>query len=71
MDQVDPSNVGLACDFQITFYENLIAELRKAGVFQGDRKAREIPQLLVLKTTVESYTSGNDLCPVRALASST
>ena len=65
VDQVDLGNVDLAYDFQIAIYENLVAELRKAEVFQqvlreGDSKARKIPDLLVLKTTVESYTPGSE-----------
>lgn len=65
VDQVDPGNVDLAYDFQVAIYENLVAELRKTQVFQqvlreGNRNAREIPNLLVLKTTVESYTPGSE-----------
>jgi hypothetical protein len=65
VEQVDPGNVDLAYDFQVAIYENLVAELRKAEVFQqvireGDRKAREVPDLLVLKTIVENYTPGSE-----------
>jgi hypothetical protein len=65
VDQVDPGNVGLAYDFQIAIYENLVAELRKAKVSQqvlreGDRKILEVPDLLVLKTIVENYTPGSE-----------
>jgi hypothetical protein len=65
VDQVDPGNLGLAYSFQIAIYENLVAELKKTKQFQqvlrdGDLKASEVPNLLVLKTTVEKYTPGSE-----------
>lgn len=65
VDKVDPGNLELADSFQIAIYENLLDELNKTKQFQqvfrdGDRKAREVPNLLVLKTTVEKYTPGNE-----------
>jgi hypothetical protein len=63
--QVDPGNVDLAYSFQIAIYENLVVELNKTKRFQqvfrdGDLKASEVPNLLVLKTTVEKYTPGSE-----------
>src|SRR5712672_2809460 len=65
VDQVDPGNLDLAYSFQIAIYENLLVELNKTKQFQqvfrdGDRRAHELPKLLVLKTTVEQYTPGSE-----------
>src|SRR6266853_5709750 len=63
VNQVDSGNLDLAYSFQIAIYENLVEELNKTKQFQqvfreGDLKASEVPNLLVLKTTVEKYTPG-------------
>jgi hypothetical protein len=65
VDQVDPGSLDLAYSFQIAIYENLVEELKKTKQFQqvfrdGDLKASEVPNLLVLKTTVEKYTPGSE-----------
>jgi len=65
VDQVDPGNLELAYSFQIAIYENLVEELKKTTQFQqvfrdGDLKASAVPNLLVLKTTVEKYTPGSE-----------
>jgi len=65
VDQVDPGNVGLAYSFQIAIYENLLEELKKTEQFpqvfrDGDLKASRVPNLLVLKTTVEKYIPGSE-----------
>ena len=65
VDQVDPGNLELAYSFQIAIYENLVEELNKTKQFQqvfrdGDVRASKFPNLLVLKTTVEKYTSGSE-----------
>src|SRR6201997_5527675 len=65
VDQVDPGNMDLAYSFQIAIYENLVEELKKTTQFQqvfrdGDLKASAVPNLLVLKTTVERYTPGSE-----------
>jgi hypothetical protein len=65
VDQVDAGNLDLAYSFQIAIYENLVVELNKTEQFQqvfrdGDLKASEVPNLLVLKTTVEKYTPGSE-----------
>src|SRR5260370_6390269 len=57
VDQVDPGNLELAYSFQIAIYENLVEELKKTKQFSqvfrdGDLKATEVPNLLVLKTPV-------------------
>ena len=65
VDQVDSGNLDLAYSFQIAIYENLVEELSKGKQFQlvfrdGDLKASDVPNLLVLKTTVEKYTPGSE-----------
>jgi hypothetical protein len=65
VDQVDPGNLDLAYSFQIAIYENLVEELKKTKQFpqvfrDGDLKASEVPNLLVLTTTVEKYTPGSE-----------
>ena len=65
VDQVDSGNLDLAYSFQIAIYENLVEELKKTKQFQqvfrdGDVRAGEVPNLLVLKTTVEKYTAGSE-----------
>jgi hypothetical protein len=65
VDQVDSGNLGLAYSFQIAIYENLVEELNKTKQFpqvfrDGNVRANEFPNLLVLKTTVEKYTPGSE-----------
>ena len=65
IDQVDPGNLDLAYSFQIAIYENLVVELNRTKQFEqvfrdGDVRAGEFPNLLVLKTTVEKYTPGSE-----------
>jgi hypothetical protein len=65
VDQVDPGNVDVAYSFQTAIYENLVDEVNKTRQFQqvfreGDRSVSEVPNLLVLKTTVERYTPGSE-----------
>jgi hypothetical protein len=65
IDPVDPGNLDVAYSFQIAIYENLVDELNKTKQFQqvfrdGDVRASEFPNLLVLKTTVEKYTPGSE-----------
>jgi len=65
VDRIDPGNVDLAYSFQIAIYENLVEELKKTKQFpqvfrDGDVKASEVSNLLVLKTTVEQYTPGSE-----------
>ena len=65
VDQVDRGNLNLAYSFQIAIYENLLDELNKTKQFQqvfrdGDLRAGALPNLLVLKTTVEKYTPGSE-----------
>ena len=65
VNQVDAGNLDLSYSFQIAIYENLVVEFNKTKQFQqvfrdGDVRAGEFPNLLVLKTTVEQYTPGSE-----------
>lgn len=63
--QVDPGDVNLAPSFQVAIYESLLEELGKTKRFKqvlrdGDRNASDVPDLLILKTTVQKYTAGSE-----------
>ena len=65
VSRVDPGEVNMAASFQIAIYENLVEELNKSRRFEqvlrdGDHRAGGIPNLLILKTTVEKYTPGSE-----------
>jgi hypothetical protein len=65
VERIDPGDLGLAHSFQIAIYENLLEELKKTKRFkyvlrEGDRKASEIPDSLILKTMVVKYTPGSE-----------
>ena len=61
VERIDPGHLDLAHSFQVAIYENLLEELNKTKRFkyvlrEGDSKASEIPDLLILKTMVVKYT---------------
>jgi len=65
VNQVDAGSLSIAPEFQVAIYENLLDELIKTKQFStvlrsGDRTANDVSALLVLKTTVESYTPGSE-----------
>ena len=65
VQRIDPGQMELAPSFQIAIYENLLEELNKTKRFkyvvrEGDSKANEIPDLLILKTMVVKYTPGSE-----------
>lgn len=65
VESVGPGETGLAYSFQIATYEGLLEELTKTHQFkyvfrEGDRKASDASNLLVLKTTVVTYTAGSE-----------
>ena len=65
VDRVEPGEIQLAYSFQAAIYESLLEELNKTHQFkqvfrEGDRKASEVPNLLVLKATVVKYTPGSE-----------
>src|SRR6478736_4390565 len=63
--RIDPGQLDLAHSFQVAIYENLLDELNKTKRFkqvlrEGDSKASELPNLLILKTKVVKYTRGSE-----------
>jgi hypothetical protein len=65
VDKVNPGNVTIERSFTDATYENLLQELGKTKHFKrvfrsGDRRAKEVPRLLILKTTVQAYTPGSE-----------
>lgn len=65
VERIDPVELELAHSFQVAIYENLLDELNKTKRFkyvirEGDDKASEIPDLLILKTMVVKYTPGSE-----------
>ena len=65
VDKVEPGEVNIEPAFRVAIYENLLDELAKTKQFKqvlrsGDRNADSLPDLLILKTTVERYTPGSE-----------
>ncbi len=65
VNQVDAGGWGIAPEFEVAIYENLLDELVKTKQFStvlrsGDRAANDVSALLILKTSVESYTPGSE-----------
>jgi hypothetical protein len=65
VDQIESGDVKIEPAFRIAIYENLLDELAKTKLFKqvlrsGDRNAKDLPNLLILKTTMEEYTPGNE-----------
>lgn len=63
--RVDSAGLDLAPSFQLAIYENLLEELNKTNKFkavlrEGDRNAYDVPNLLILKTTVVKYSPGSE-----------
>jgi hypothetical protein len=62
---IDPGDVNISASFQIAIYESLLDELSKSKRFKqlvrdGERSSSDVPDLLILRTTVEKYTAGNE-----------
>ena len=65
VDKVNPGNVIIERSFKDAIYENLLEELAKTKQFKqlyrsGDRNAKDVRRLLILKTTVQAYTPGSE-----------
>lgn len=63
--QLDAGDLNIEPEFKVAIYENLLEELVKSKQFSavlrsGDRRAKDVPGLLILKMTVESYTPGSE-----------
>jgi hypothetical protein len=62
---VDSKEVTLPAEFQVSLYENLVAQVQKSGKFQhvyrdGDRNATDAPDLIVLHSTVHGFKMGSE-----------
>ena len=65
VDKVNPGDVDIEPAFRVAIYENLVDELGKTKRFQqvfrdSDRTTSAVPNLLILKTTVQKYTAGSE-----------
>lgn len=65
VDKIDPGHVIIERSFRDAIYENLLEELAKTKQFKqlyrsGDRNAKDVPRLLILKTTVQAYAPGSE-----------
>jgi hypothetical protein len=65
VERVDPGQLDLTPSFQVAIYENLLQELNKTKRFkhilrEGDSTASELPNLLILKTTIVKYKCGSE-----------
>ena len=65
VERIDSGDLNLAHSFQVAIYENLLEELNKTRQFkqvlrEGDSKASEMSDLLILKTTVVKYAPGSE-----------
>jgi hypothetical protein len=63
--RIDPGDLDLAHSFQVAIYENLLEELNKTKQFkevlrEGDSKASQVRDLLILKTMVVKYKPGSE-----------
>jgi hypothetical protein len=62
---IDAGGSSIAPEFKIAIYENLVTELTKSKQFSavlrsGDSSVNGVSNLLILKTTVESYAPGSE-----------
>lgn len=65
INQVDAGDSNLAPEFKTAIYEYLMSEVAKKGQFykvlrSGDQNGNGTLDLLILKTTVESYVPGSE-----------
>ena len=65
VDKVDTGDVNIGPAFRTAIYENLLKELSKTKQFKqvlrsGDHNANSAPDLLILKTTIESFAEGSE-----------
>ena len=65
VSQIDAGGSNIAPEFKVGIYENLVKELTHAKQFSavlrgGDNSANGVSNLLILKTTVESYAPGSE-----------
>lgn len=63
---IQNGEVALPTEFQVALYEDLIQELQNKGVFRqvyrdGDQNANDVPDLVILQTTVTAFKKGSEL----------
>jgi hypothetical protein len=66
IEPMDSSESKVPPDFSVAVYENLIEQVAKTHKFEhvyrsGDRRAADAPDLLVLRSHVESFKHGSEL----------
>jgi hypothetical protein len=65
VDKIDSGDVKLEPSFGAAIYENFLEQLARTKQFNqvlrsGDRNANDVPDLLILKTSVQKYTPGSE-----------
>jgi len=65
VEMIRSDGVELPAEFQVSLYENLIQQLEKKGGFRhvyrdGDRNATDVPDLVVLRSTVRIFKPGSE-----------
>ncbi len=66
VDKLDTGEVSLDPSFQSALHRSLLRELAKTKCFKqvlpgGDRSANDVPDLLILKTTVQEYAPSSEV----------
>jgi hypothetical protein len=64
IEPVEFGDVALPPEFRAAVYESLIGEVSKSGKFQhvyrsGDRAAKDVPDLVILRMKVEGFKQGS------------
>jgi hypothetical protein len=67
--QIDVVNVGdisIPAEFRYAIYERLIEQVRASGIFKtvyrsGDKAATSVPDLVILKTSVDAFQEGSQM----------
>ena len=65
VQMIQSDEIKLPAEFQVALYENLIQQLGKRASFlhvyrDGDHDAANVPELLVLHTTVRGFKQGSE-----------
>jgi hypothetical protein len=65
VEMIQSDEINLPAEFQVALYENLIQQLQKKGglsqVYRdGDRNAADIPDLVILHSTVRGFKEGSE-----------
>jgi len=66
VEMIESDEIKLPAEFQVALYENLIQQLEKKGdpwhVYRnGDRRAANLPGLVVLHSTVRGFKEGSEM----------